>query len=93
MPDLGPAELLIVLAIVVLIFGPSRLGDLGGGLGKGLRAFKQGLSDDEPSAATSAEQPGENVCPACEQKNEAGARFCIECGAALTKAEEHAEAH
>jgi sec-independent protein translocase protein TatA len=40
---LGLPELLVVLAIVVLIFGGSRLPELGRGLGKAIRGFKDGL--------------------------------------------------
>ena len=50
MPNLGVPELLIILAIVLLIFGYSRLPQLGKGLGQSIRNFKQGLrssSDDE----------------------------------------------
>lgn len=46
---LGTTELLIILAIVVLVFGASRLPKLGKGLGEGLRGFKDALKgDDEP---------------------------------------------
>jgi sec-independent protein translocase protein TatA len=38
---------LIILAIVLLIFGPSRLPGLGKSLGSAIRGFKKGLSDDE----------------------------------------------
>jgi len=44
---IGIGELLIVLAIVVLIFGASRIPKLAGGLGTGIRNFKQGLKDPE----------------------------------------------
>ena len=37
---------LIVLLIVVLIFGTSRIPELGRGLGEGIKNFKKGLSDD-----------------------------------------------
>lgn len=50
MPNLGVPELLIILAIVLLIFGYSRLPQLGKGLGQSIRNFKQGLrsgSDEE----------------------------------------------
>ena len=48
---LGTTELLIILAIVVLVFGASRLPKLGKGLGEGLRGFKDALKgDDEPKA-------------------------------------------
>lgn len=48
---LGIPELLIILAIVVLIFGASRLPELGKGIGKGIRNFKDahkdGMKDDD----------------------------------------------
>ncbi len=37
----------IVLLVVVLVFGSSKLGNLGGDLGRALRGFKKGMSDDE----------------------------------------------
>jgi len=41
---IGPLELLIVLGIVLLIFGVGRISRVGGELGKGIRAFREGLS-------------------------------------------------
>ena len=38
---------MIILAIVVLIFGANRLPDLGRGIGKGIKNFKQGMHDGE----------------------------------------------
>ena len=38
-----PMHLLVILVIVLLIFGPKKLGDLGKGLGEGLRGFKDGI--------------------------------------------------
>jgi sec-independent protein translocase protein TatA len=38
-------ELLIILAIALLIFGPRKIGELGKGLGEGIRGFKSALSD------------------------------------------------
>ena len=43
---LGMPELLVVLVIVVIIFGASRLPQLGEGLGKAIRGFKKGISGD-----------------------------------------------
>lgn len=39
--SLGPTELLIILAIVVVLFGASRLAGLGGALGRGIREFRE----------------------------------------------------
>lgn len=41
MSSLGPMELIIVLAIIVLIFGAGKLPEIGGALGKGIREFKE----------------------------------------------------
>ncbi len=45
--DIGVPELLIVLVIVVLLFGPGRIGNIAGELGKGIRSFRDGLSGKE----------------------------------------------
>lgn len=50
---LGTQELVIILVIAFFIFGGKKLPEIGAGLGKGLRAFKQGLKDIE------AEEPKE----------------------------------
>jgi sec-independent protein translocase protein TatA len=44
MPNIGPMELIIVLVIVLLIFGPKRLPSLGKQLGSGMREFKDSIS-------------------------------------------------
>lgn len=43
----GATELIIILVILLLLFGPSRLGDLGSALGKGIKGFKKSVKDDE----------------------------------------------
>jgi sec-independent protein translocase protein TatA len=52
--SIGPTELIIVLVIVLLIFGPKRLPGLGKQLGSGMREFKESISgkdrDDEDEA-------------------------------------------
>jgi sec-independent protein translocase protein TatA len=47
---LGLPELLLILAIALLIFGPGKLADLGKGLGEGIRNFKSSLKDGENEA-------------------------------------------
>jgi sec-independent protein translocase protein TatA len=41
------AHWLIVLIVVALIFGPKRFAEMGAGLGKGIKAFKKGVSDED----------------------------------------------
>jgi len=43
-PNIGPTELIIVLVIVLLIFGPKRLPGLGKQLGSGMREFKDSIT-------------------------------------------------
>ena len=47
MGRLGIPELLIILAIIILIFGASRLPEIGRGIGKGIRNFKDATKADE----------------------------------------------
>jgi sec-independent protein translocase protein TatA len=43
----GAPELLIILAIVVVLFGASRIGDIGKGLGRGIREFRREIKDGQ----------------------------------------------
>ena len=43
----GPAELLIILAIVVVLFGATRIGDIGKGVGRGIREFRRELREGQ----------------------------------------------
>ncbi len=45
--SLGPAELIIILAIVVILFGASRIGDIGGSIGRGIREFRREVKAGE----------------------------------------------
>lgn len=47
---LGIWEILLILIVAMLFFGPKRLTDLGPALGKSIRGFKKGLSGDEERA-------------------------------------------
>ena len=55
MGRIGGTEILLILLIALLIFGPGKLAGMGKGLGEGLKNFKKGLSqddtDDEPKPA------------------------------------------
>jgi len=46
---LGMPELIVILIIVLVIFGASRLPQLGEGLGKAIKGFKKGISDSTPN--------------------------------------------
>jgi sec-independent protein translocase protein TatA len=55
MPNVGPMELIIILAIALVVLGPKKLPEVGRSVGRGMREFKQSLSgesrdDDERPA-------------------------------------------
>ena len=47
----APSHLLILLVIILIIFGPSKLGDVGGALGKAIRDFKRAMNEPEDTKA------------------------------------------
>lgn len=61
MPHLGMGELVVILLIVMLVFGASRLPQIGEGLGKAIRGLKRGLNSDEDIEVTP-------TAPAAQQK-------------------------
>jgi sec-independent protein translocase protein TatA len=54
--DFGLPELLIILVIIIILFGPGRIGKVAGELGKGIRSFKEGLDgkDEKKDAPADA---------------------------------------
>jgi sec-independent protein translocase protein TatA len=48
----APTHLLIILLIILVIFGPSKLGDVGGAMGKAIRDFKRAMNEPDNAAAT-----------------------------------------
>jgi sec-independent protein translocase protein TatA len=49
---IGLQELVIILVIALVIFGPTKLPQIGSGLAKAIRDFRKGVSDDDPEDAT-----------------------------------------
>jgi len=49
---LGMPELLLILGIALLIFGPKKLGELGKGLGEGIRNFRAGMNELQSTPTT-----------------------------------------
>lgn len=57
----GPLELTILLVIIILLFGPGRIGKVAGEIGKSIKSFRDGLgSKEEDAAATSSSEIGED---------------------------------
>jgi sec-independent protein translocase protein TatA len=62
--SLGAPELLIILAILVVLFGATRIGDIGKGIGRGIREFRREIKDGQeeppsPPAVGDKEPPKE----------------------------------
>ena len=57
--SLGAPELLIILAIVVVLFGATRIGDIGKGIGRGIREFRSELKDDDAESKEAEEKKPE----------------------------------
>jgi sec-independent protein translocase protein TatA len=75
---LGLQELLVILVITLVIFGPSKLPQIGSGLGKAIRDFKKGVSSDEPEEG---EKEGKKTCHraliACRPEQPSGAHVPV----------------
>lgn len=54
--SLGPMELVLILGLALLLFGPSRLPGLGKSLGDAIRGFKKGMEGDDERPADRQEQ-------------------------------------
>jgi len=57
MPKIGVTELMVILGIAMLVFGGRRLGEIGKGMGQGIRNFKNALKDEKPMEGENAEKP------------------------------------
>jgi sec-independent protein translocase protein TatA len=62
----APSHLLILLVIILVIFGPSKLGDVGGAMGRAIRDFKRAMNEPE-----TAPTPSKTAAPADAQPAEA----------------------
>ncbi len=95
---LQPMHLVLVLVIVLIVFGPGKLPELGSSLGKSLSEFKRATSGDPEPAKDVAEPAAEAKpqapialksapemasCRACGHQNPSGNAFCGACGSKL----------
>jgi sec-independent protein translocase protein TatA len=47
MPNIGPLEIVLILIVALIVFGPKRLPELGRSMGKGIREFKNSVTGDD----------------------------------------------
>ena len=69
MPNLGPLEIGLIVLVILLLFGATRLPKLGRSMGQSIKGFKQGLNDEVPDddeelapakpAATKGDKPAD----------------------------------
>ncbi|MDO4920645.1 MAG: twin-arginine translocase TatA/TatE family subunit [Phascolarctobacterium sp.] len=71
---LGLPELLLILVIGLVFFGPGKLPDVGKAIGKSMREFKTALNTDEPEAKKESAKDEAVAAEAKEQKNENAAQ-------------------
>ena len=68
LPDFGLPELLIILVIIVILFGPGRIGKVAGELGKGIRSFRDGLSGKDEEKKEEKKEDENQPEPPKEEK-------------------------
>ena len=93
---LGAQELMIILVIVLVLFGGSKLPDLAKSLGKSMREFKKGVAAEPeeeqapkpgPAASPASAAPvSARLCGSCKSPLEAAWTHCPSCGAPAAKA-------
>jgi sec-independent protein translocase protein TatA len=57
MPNVGPLELVVILAIAMIVLGPKKLPEVGRSIGKGMREFKESLNGDSAHDDDEEERP------------------------------------
>jgi sec-independent protein translocase protein TatA len=66
MPSIGWPELVILLVVVLIVFGPGKLPDIGNAIGRGVKEFRKASNDLEDSIRGETKKPASDDTP--EQK-------------------------
>ncbi len=82
MGALEPWHLIVILVIVLVVFGPGKLPQLGKAVGDGIRELKHATSEEPPAAPAAAVSPASRACAECQAPMPIADRFCGACGAA-----------
>src|SRR3954453_22051983 len=67
LPNLGPAELILILAIALLVFGPKKLPEIGRGIGSALREFTKARNDFMETINSEMDRPDDRPGPAVRE--------------------------
>jgi sec-independent protein translocase protein TatA len=86
----GWGPILIILLIVLILFGPKRLPELGDSIGKAIKSFKkahdepENLPKEDAGGATGASGAAQAAtCPSCHKELGGDFAFCPHCGRSL----------
>lgn len=81
----SPEQLLLVLAIALLFFGPAKLPQLGSSLGKAIKAYRDGIHEEpgQPEHPAALNAPA-SACSKCGAELSGSAAFCPRCGIAIS---------
>ena len=60
-PRLGPLEIGLILVVILIVFGVGKLPQVGGAIGKGMRAFKKGQQGEDLEEETTSPPPKKTV--------------------------------
>ena len=77
---IGMPEMIVILVIALLVFGANRLPEIGSGLGKAIRGFKEAADAANKTPLLNAGSP---TCPHCGKTYKGEAAFCPQCGKKL----------
>lgn len=78
MGALEPWHLIVILGIALIVFGPGKVGELGGTLGKAVRDFRDVSEGKTPITPS-------QTCVNCRASISAGSKFCSGCGLTAPK--------
>ncbi len=96
---LEPLDIVLIIGVALLIFGPTQLPAIGRGLGRAISEFRRGTKEmaegfreevttpprPEAQKPPSAPAPsGQIYCPACGKPNAQESQFCTHCGTSLS---------
>lgn len=95
----SPFELIIILVVVLLLFGPKNLPKLGKSVGATVKSIREGMEDGDADKGVGATDVSDTVeeesadsddavfCNKCGAKNVAGSEYCNKCGSKIEQAQ------